>query len=82
MAHATQEQGYRFQSPMMNLGARPNVYRRSLEARHTTDAFLLAAAGRDLESEEREARSRRYATYGLALTILLAVGFAIALRVL
>lgn len=76
MAHATQERGYRFQCPTMKLDAKPNVYRRSLEARNNTDAFLLAAAGVDHDAEERQAKRNR--AYKQAALILAAVGLIVA----
>lgn len=68
--------GYQL-NPNINLSAKPNVYRRSYEARETTDSFLLAAAGRDLEAEEREAKRNR--AYKQAAIILLGVALCVGL---
>lgn len=63
-------------NPNMNLSAKPNVYRRSYEARQTTDAFLLAAAGVDMDAEERTAK--RNLAWKQAGVVLAAIGLIIA----
>lgn len=74
-------QGYRFLNPHAGLGSKPNVYRRSLEARNNTNAYLAAmerkAAGVD-ESIEEQDRTHRMQVYkalliGLAVLVLVAV---------
>lgn len=82
MAQAIKQyhQGYRFLNPQVLIESKPNVYRRSLEARQTTDDFLLLAAGRDLDAEEREVKRRR--AYKQAALILAAVGLIVAVWVL
>ena len=57
--------------------ARPNVYRRSQEARETTDAFLRATAGFDTD-RPRIAWWRRLKVYELGLLILGAIGLFVA----
>ena len=56
--------------------ARPNVYRRSQEARDTTDAFLRATAGVDTD-RPRIAWWRRLKVYELVLLVLGAVGLTV-----
>ena len=85
MAQALKQlhQGYRFQSPTMNLGAKPNVYKRSLEARENTNAYLAEverkAAGLDEPTSQRTERLATYLTAGIVIALVL---FAIGLRVL
>lgn len=82
MAQALKQrhQRYLFHSPTLNLSARPNVDKRSSEARETTDTFLLAAAGVDRDEEEQKAKRNR--TWQYAAVILAAVGLLVAALVL
>ena len=62
------------------LGARPNVYKRSREARDTTDGFLRLAAGLDTdEPRPRVAWYRRLKVWELGLLILVGVGLCVGL---
>ena len=66
------------------MGARPNVYKRSLEARENTNAYLAdmerKAGGIDAE-DERTAKDL-YRAAGYALLILAGVGVAVAMVVM
>ena len=57
--------------------AKPNVYRRSQEARDTTDAFLRATAGFDTD-RPRVAWWRRLQVWELAVLVLGAIGLIVA----
>ena len=57
--------------------ARPNVYRRSQEARDTTDAFLRATAGFDTD-KPTIAWWRRLPVWELGLLVLGAIGLCVA----
>ena len=57
--------------------ARPNVYRRSQEARDTTDAFLRATAGFDTD-RPRIPWWRRLKVWELWLLVLGAIGLLVA----
>lgn len=62
------------------IGARPNVYKRSLEARETTDSFLLAAAG--LDEPPQVPWYRRLKVYELGLIVLVGVTLCVGLWIL
>ena len=81
MAQATRKQGYRFQSPTMNLSARPNVYKRSLEARRTTDAYLEGAFRKAAGVEEEPPVQWHYPVQ-IGVSVLLAVAIAVGMWVL
>ena len=55
--------------------AKPNVYKRSLEARDTTDSFLRAAAGLD----EPPPRELKLKVWHLAVGVLLLVAVCVGL---
>ena len=57
--------------------AKPNVYRRSQEARDTTDAFLRATAGFDTD-KLTIAWWRRLPVWELGLLVLGAIGLCVA----
>ena len=57
--------------------AKPNVYRRSQEARDTTEAFLRATAGFDTD-RPRIAWWRRLPVWELGLLVLGAIGLCVA----
>ena len=65
------------------MGAKPNVYKRSLEARDFTNAYLAEverkAAGLDEPARQRSERLATYLTAGIVIALVL---FAIGLRVL
>lgn len=58
-------------------GSRPNVYRRSLEARETTDAFLRLAGGLDTDMP-KVAWWRKLKVWELGLLVLGAIGLIVA----
>ena len=81
MAQALKQlhQGYRFQSPTMNLGAKPNVYKRSLEARENTNAYLAEVERKAAGVDEPVPREIKMKVYELALGILFAVAVVVGL---
>ena len=82
MAQATHQHGYRFQSPMMNLGARPNVYKRSLEARRNTNAYLAEVERKAAGVEEPVPVQMKIKVWQIAAATLAAVGIAVGMVVL
>ena len=62
------------------MGTKPNVYKRSLEARETTDSFLLAAAG--LPDPIKVPWHRRLQVWEIGLIVLAGVALCVSLWVL
>ena len=82
MAQALQQNGYRFQSPMMNLGARPNVYKRSQEAREMTNAYLAEVERKAAGIEEPVPVQMKIKVWQIAAATLAAVGIVVGAFIL
>ena len=82
MAQAVHQNGYRFQSPTMNLSARPNVYKRSLEARRNTNAYLAEVERKAAGVDEPVPVQLKRRAWLIAAIILLAVSLCVGLWVL
>ena len=82
MAQAVNQNGYRFQSPTMNLSARPNVYKRSLEARRNTNAYLAEVERKAAGVDEPVPVQLKRRAWSIAAIILLAVSLCVGLWVL
>lgn len=82
MAQAVHHNGYRFQSPTMNLSARPNVYKRSLEARDFTNAYLAEVERKAAGVDEPTPTPLRNRVWLLAAVILFGMGLSVAMVVL
>ena len=64
---------------MNGLGARPNVYKRSLEARRNTNAYLAEVERKAALGDEPLPREIKMKVYELALGILFAVAVVVGL---
>ena len=66
------------------MGARPNVYKRSLEARENTNAYLadMERKAGGIDAEDERTAKQLYRAVGYALLILFGVGLAVAMVML
>ena len=66
------------------LGARPNVYKRSVEARENTNAYLADMERRagGIDVDDKRTYSERIRAAGYALLILAGIGVAVGFVVL
>ena len=82
MAQAVHQNGYRFQSPTMNLGARPNVYKRCLEARRNTNAYLAEVERKAAGVDEPVPTKLKLRVWHVAAMVLAGVALCVGLWVL
>lgn len=79
--------GYRFLNPQTGRQPKPNVYKRSLEARDNTNAYLMEmerkAAGMDEPEVQDKANSMRlYKALTIGFAVLLLVAVAVGMVML
>ena len=71
-----------FAEPRNGIGARPNVYRRSLEARQTTNAYLAEVERRAAGLDEPPTKGQVMKVWHLALIVLGVIALCVGLWVL